>query len=60
MIFSSSFNRTYPGSSFRIEGDTVIVGQGVRLLVPGDIDNAENLWKALIDQRETSGDIEYE
>ena len=30
--------------------DIVIVGQAVRL--PGDINNAESLWKALIDQRD--------
>ena len=34
-----------------LKEDIVIVGQAVRL-VPGDINNAESLWKALIDQRD--------
>ena len=34
----------------KLEEDIVIVGQAVRL--PGDINNADSLWKALIDQRD--------
>ena len=34
----------------QLKEDVVIVGQAVRL--PGDINNAEGLWKALIDQRD--------
>jgi hypothetical protein len=33
-----------------LKEDIIIVGQAVRL--PGDINNAESLWKALIDQRD--------
>jgi acyl transferase domain-containing protein len=33
-----------------LKEDIVIVGQAVRL--PGDINNAESLWKAVIDQRD--------
>ena len=33
-----------------VKEDIVIVGQAIRL--PGDINNAESLWKALIDQQD--------
>jgi Beta-ketoacyl synthase, N-terminal domain len=49
---SSSATRLFPKLTARsqLKEDIVIVGQAVRL--PGDINNAEGLWKALIDQRD--------
>ncbi|KAF8811343.1 ketoacyl-synt-domain-containing protein [Phlegmacium glaucopus] len=41
---------TKPAARPELKEDIVIVGQAVRL--PGDINNAEGLWKALIDQRD--------
>ena len=49
-----SSSTTLPSSKHvtrsQLKEDIVIVGQAVRL--PGDINNAEGLWKALIDQRD--------
>ena len=41
---------TKPATRSALKEEIVIVGQAVRL--PGDINNAEGLWKALIDQRD--------
>ena len=41
---------TKPAARSELKEEIVIVGQAVRL--PGDINNAESLWKALIDQRD--------
>lgn len=46
---STTSSSTKPTARSELKEDIVIVGQAVRL--PGDVSNAESLWKALIDQR---------